>query len=471
LAKNQAFQQAQQAATPQAMGLGNVQEFGIPSVIPKDQYVEMMKEAAAPGAQMAQATADRVAAESGFGAPGLTTSTMGNRMGTAMEGIKGLGTESGRDAFMNNVGGWSGLAKTGGAAAAPLLADALKPQEAPEMQSDKDMGQRYTYTPGKLEGPYKASPTGIEQRYFTPQYNKVSNEQAKNIFGFADGGLAEPGTPTEYSYDPAAQMYSRISTPSSARAVSQQNSNPQHGGGGRNTTANENGDTSNNSFGESIGNALGINSGDVGGMIGRGLMSMALPGPLGLLTSIAMSAANSGDTGIGPASSAGESASSSTGSGNQGAKAAAISAGVNGESPGSTPGGESPGGAPGGGGDARGGYLAHGQFDQRPMAMGGLSDAHYNLGSYSDGGRLLRGPGDGVSDSIPATIGKKQPARLADGEFVVPARIVSELGNGSTEAGARKLYAMMDRIQKTRSSTVGKGNVAKNSRADRYLPA
>jgi hypothetical protein len=104
------------------------------------------------------------------------------------------------------------------------------------------------------------------------------------------------------------------------------------------------------------------------------------------------------------------------------------------------------------------------------LASGGISDA-YSLGSYSDGGRLLRGPGDGVSDSIPAIIGKKQPARLADGEFVVPARIVSELGNGSTEAGARKLYAMMDRIQSARSKTVGKGKVAKNSRAEQHLPA
>ena len=101
------------------------------------------------------------------------------------------------------------------------------------------------------------------------------------------------------------------------------------------------------------------------------------------------------------------------------------------------------------------------------FASGGLSD----LGGYSDGGRLLRGPGDGVSDSIPAMIGKKQPARLADGEFVVPARIVSELGNGSTEAGARKLYAMMDRVQKARGKTVGKGKVAKNSRSEKYLPA
>ena len=119
-------------------------------------------------------------------------------------------------------------------------------------------------------------------------------------------------------------------------------------------------------------------------------------------------------------------------------------------------------GGGGGGGEANGGLMA--------MARGGMSQ-QFNLGDYSDGGRLLRGPGDGVSDSIPASIGGKRPARLADGEFVVPARIVSELGNGSTEAGARKLYAMMDRIQKARRSTVGKGRVAKNSRSEKYLPA
>jgi hypothetical protein len=107
-------------------------------------------------------------------------------------------------------------------------------------------------------------------------------------------------------------------------------------------------------------------------------------------------------------------------------------------------------------------------------AMGGyaVGGGLGSLGSYSDGGRLLRGPGDGVSDSIPATIGQKQqPARLADGEFVVPARIVSELGNGSTEAGAKKLYAMMDRVQRARGKTTGKNKVAANSRADKYLPA
>jgi hypothetical protein len=125
----------------------------------------------------------------------------------------------------------------------------------------------------------------------------------------------------------------------------------------------------------------------------------------------------------------------------------------------------------GDGGGANGGLSTPYGFQH--MANGGLSAmaTPYNLGSYSDGGRLLKGPGDGVSDSIPATIGKGRPARLADGEFVIPARIVSEIGNGSTEAGARKLYAMMDRIQASRSNTVGKGKVAVNNRADKYLPA
>jgi hypothetical protein len=95
----------------------------------------------------------------------------------------------------------------------------------------------------------------------------------------------------------------------------------------------------------------------------------------------------------------------------------------------------------------------------------------YNLGGYSDGGRLLKGPGDGVSDSIPAVIGQRQPARLADGEFVIPARIVSELGNGSTEAGARKLYKMMDRVQNARKKSIGQKKVAVDSKTEKLLPA
>jgi hypothetical protein len=106
----------------------------------------------------------------------------------------------------------------------------------------------------------------------------------------------------------------------------------------------------------------------------------------------------------------------------------------------------------------------------KSYAMGGDVQG-YNLGGYSDGGRLLKGPGDGVSDDIPAVIGNRQPARLADGEFVIPARIVSEIGNGSTDAGAKRLYAMMDRIQSGRKKTIGKNNVAKDTKAKKHLLA
>jgi hypothetical protein len=108
---------------------------------------------------------------------------------------------------------------------------------------------------------------------------------------------------------------------------------------------------------------------------------------------------------------------------------------------------------------------AGGLADSMPakrMAMGG------HLGSYSDGGRLLKGPGDGMSDDIPAKIGSKQPARLADGEFVVPADVVSGIGNGSTDAGAKKLYAMMNKVRQARTGTKKQGKAIK---ADKYMPA
>ena len=98
------------------------------------------------------------------------------------------------------------------------------------------------------------------------------------------------------------------------------------------------------------------------------------------------------------------------------------------------------------------------------MAHGGIA----NLGSYSDGGRMLKGPGDGMSDSIPASISGKRPARLADGEFVVPADVVSHLGNGSTDAGAKQLYAMMNKVRQARTGRKAQGREI-NPR--QYVPA
>jgi hypothetical protein len=89
------------------------------------------------------------------------------------------------------------------------------------------------------------------------------------------------------------------------------------------------------------------------------------------------------------------------------------------------------------------------------------------LGGYSDGGQMLKGPGDGMSDSIPAHIDGKQPARLADGEFVVPADVVSHLGNGSTDAGAKHLYDMMDKVRKARTGNPKQG---KQINASKFLP-
>jgi hypothetical protein len=86
---------------------------------------------------------------------------------------------------------------------------------------------------------------------------------------------------------------------------------------------------------------------------------------------------------------------------------------------------------------------------------------------YADGG-YLNGDGDGMSDSIPATIEGKQPARLADGEFVIPADVVSHLGNGSSKAGSKRLYAMLDKVRHARTGNKKQG---KEIKAEKYLLA
>jgi len=120
---------------------------------------------------------------------------------------------------------------------------------------------------------------------------------------------------------------------------------------------------------------------------------------------------------------------------------------------------------------------------ERGMAMGGRINSFDDeiggddgmmqggIAALAKGGlppRYLRGGGDGMSDSIRARIGGKQEARLADGEFVVPADVVSHLGNGSSNAGAKKLYAMMDRVRKSRT---GKTRQAPEVNTRSMMPA
>ena len=524
----------------------------------------------------------------------------------ALTGFKGLGSEAGRDAFMSNIGGGKGLMKYGMAAAAPVLAAPQTTTKQPEIKTDTDPGQRYTYSPGRTKETSEPDPLGREQRYFSPTFTPISQPQAKNIYGYAGGGPIEAmsnanaigantgypmadinkgayatpyqtpisrnvlagvsdtgvnpmtgemnfadggevAVPDKYSYDPLTQMFKKIEAmPSDNQVKTNQPAEPLPVGGGYSSyqgnqtpgtralpTAMVDGggkitpmavpSLALSKIGDAAQTGLGYlafkmskpNPNPQNVQVSEGLTFNESPNFTQVESTLAdaqtkadannaqqaqaISAALSALHGVGPSSSglsAGFGAPGAT-SGNAGAMgfgpAGMASQSIGGiGAGGATGGGATSGGggggapgAPGLGVNSGGGFGVTGPGGTAGVggtagaasgaANGGLMAAYAaggsHLGDYSDGGRLLRGPGDGVSDSIPAMIGKKQPARLADGEFVVPARIVSELGNGSTEAGARKLYAMMDRIQKARGKTVGKGKVAKNSRSEKYLPA
>jgi hypothetical protein len=396
----------------------------------------------------------------------------------------------------------------------------------PEIKTDKDMGQRYQYSPGTTT----PTPTpdvpgygdqnqnfGKEQRYFNPTYTPIDKEAARKLYGFAEGGpveamsdansigmntgypqadirtgayatpyqqpisrnvvsgaqgaavnpytgqaqFAEGGAVDSYTYDPTTQMYVKksgegatvVSPTGGISGASGSSGSGIPSGPPPTTTPEEFAAQSerNQKINDFLTNISAVLS--PGSTIARAFLDTPFAGGIanafgGRQDPSLATVENMGTYAVGPAMQS-----------MQDAYNADMSAAQSGVSGANSPGADAASAANAGENLAKGGIAA--------LAQGGIS----NLGDYSDGGRLLRGPGDGISDSIPAMIGKKQPARLADGEFVVPARIVSELGNGSTEAGARKLYAMMDRVQKARKKTVGKGKVAANSRSAKYLPA
>jgi hypothetical protein len=424
-------------------------------------------------------TPAQIAAEKG-------TDFMG-RLGNMGQGVSSLGTEGGFSRLAQNMGGGSGIAKTALAAATPALTQqAAAPAAA---TGDKDMGQRYTYSANKASPlPAPDVPTypdlttkqgnfGAEQEYFVrPEFKAVTGEEAKNIYGFAGGGPVEQmsnnnaigantGFPQAYLHNNAyatpyqTPISQNVLTGAGDTAVDPYTGEQKMAGGGISGSGNLDlsipldfgGANGGGGFGGAGANgysAVGSGGGSQTGFTGQNNTAIGAKGGAGLLPLF-----NTGQTPFSdpvntfPAPNNQPQGTGAFG-GNPQQMIGLLSSLMQGKQTGNA-------------------------STQQPMQMaeGGISGAGYNLGGYSDGGRLLRGPGDGVSDSIPAMIGKKQPARLADGEFVVPARIVSEIGNGSTEAGARKLYAMMDRVQASRKNTIGKGKVAKNNRADKYLPA
>jgi hypothetical protein len=468
-----------------------------------------------------------------LGGIGTQPATFSGNLAQAGQGLTALPTsEAARTAFMGNaalkgsgVGGAKGLMQYGLAAAAPMLIETTTKQ--PEIKSDANMGQRYQFNAGtQTPTPTPDVPGyenqginfGKEQRYFNPTYTQIDNDAARKLYGFASGGpvedmsnanaigmntgypqadirtgayatpyqqpisqnvvtgaqgagidpytgqaqFAEGGEVGGYTYDPVTQMYVKKGG-EGATMVS-----PVGGISGASGSSGGNLEPLNPKINDYLTweetTPEGQKARDARmGQISN-LMSLGIPG--------ASLAALAGGRSVGMPDLGvifGTPQAYTDYQTQQGALAQSQNQALNNMSGDQ----ESQMNASPGGGDF--GYSVSDNSDSVGRAKGGLAKLAQggisNLGDYSDGGRLLRGPGDGISDSIPAMIGKKQPARLADGEFVVPARIVSELGNGSTEAGARKLYAMMDRVQKARKKTVGKGKVAANSRSAKYLPA
>lgn len=96
------------------------------------------------------------------------------------------------------------------------------------------------------------------------------------------------------------------------------------------------------------------------------------------------------------------------------------------------------------------------------FAQGGIASLAPSRGYY------LGGATDGMADEIPATIEATEPAALSDGEFVIPADVVSHLGNGNSDAGAKMLYSMMDRIRQART---GRKEQGRRINPNKYLPA
>lgn len=104
--------------------------------------------------------------------------------------------------------------------------------------------------------------------------------------------------------------------------------------------------------------------------------------------------------------------------------------------------------------------------EPKQLAAGGITAL--KKGRFLDDKTDPTGNSDGMSDSLPAVINGEQPARLTDGEFVVPADVVSHLGNGSSKAGAKRLHNMMDRIRAARTGTKKQAPAVK---AERFMPA
>jgi hypothetical protein len=349
----------------------------------------------------------------------------------------------GRGASFENAGNYISENPKTSLLAATGVAMGMKKDPAGPVAPDKDMGQRYSFTGGKYEpAPAPDVPTydqmmygggnfGRQQKYFKqPTYTPISADEAKSMYHFAAGGPVEMmsnnaaiGANTMYPManmttsafatpyqDPRATNMMPAMAPSGGGTVDAMSGEPNMQG----TRLAEGGVArlaGGGVFGE-ISNTLGdIGSGayQLVQNLGQGRVSLGRP--------------DHGDS-YQPDS---YSKNSYTYDPNKYKT-----------------------------------YTAPNPNTYQPQyAEGGIAQ-------LAVGGKLLRGQGDGMSDSIQANISGKREARLADGEFVVPADVVSHLGNGSTDAGAKQLYSMMDKVRQAR---VGSKKQGKQINPMKYMPA
>jgi hypothetical protein len=469
--------QAAAAALPSGLGTGS---FGVSPVAPMPEFFSQYPAINA-GTQVNALGAPSIPLSPPVAPPTTPPpSAFGQNLSQMGRGLTNLTEAGGREAFMSEagVGGGMGLLKYGAAAGLPMLLD--EGEDSAPAPVDREQ-MRFAYNPGRVENPMAGYPADYrgEYAYFRPTFTRmamggpVEDMSAANVYDMqnARGGVSDMGvdmstgmqrmadgglsgfkplsgygdeTRNGYTYDPLTQSYKKVEPQKLTKATGMGSDRMLESGGMGGDMAG--GKSSSNDFGMG---AIGF---------GQGLAGLGLTG-------LGNAIAGPGINALGAAEAA-----AAQGVSDHAADSAANAAGIGaafGNADSTSDSGVGVGASDAGPGEADGGLLRKRVGGLAAMAGGGYS----HLGDYSDGGRLLRGPGDGVSDSIPATIANKRPARLADGEFVIPARIVSELGNGSTEAGARKLYAMMDRVQRARGKTTGKGKVAKDTRSDKYLPA
>lgn len=397
----QAAVNAQQAAAVGAPGV-----YTAPGAVPYD---------AATAADMSFVNSNNALPASTYGATATPAQLEAARASTgaydlAGKGITSLGTEAGRSAAIQGMGGGMGAAKYGMAAASPIIADAMTPEQyvPPEIKSDADMGQRYAFESG-----YDNSVPG---RTGPASYRAISDEEAKKLYGFAEGG--------DIQY-PTGESVVRMAK-----------------GGGTSLAG--------------LGYGPGIDYSGYDTLPNQGIASVIRSAPRA--SSVAAPAKGYAYDPISRRYVGSGTDAEYLGGGAYGKSAADLQAELDAKAA-----EEAAAAAAAPAPDAYMYYAAQGGL-MDSYAQGGIS----TLGSYSDGGRLLKGPGDGMSDNIPAKIGEKQPARLADGEFVVPADVVSHLGNGSTDAGAKQLYKMMDKVRTARTGRKAQG---KQINPKKYMPA